>query len=151
MSAGEVPVTPGVVVEPARERRVLVVDDEETSRYVLRQMLNGQTGLRVVEAETGADALRLARLAKPDAILLDLRLPDVHGSEVMKRLREDPATRKIPVIVCTSSVIGGSDRALLAGAAAILSKATLTRDIMTERLQAVWHKAPSDQDRGGAG
>jgi signal transduction histidine kinase/CheY-like chemotaxis protein len=123
--------------EPARPppapgtRSVLVVDDEEAFRYVMRQMLAAMPNLVVEEAASGPDGL--ARAAghptgqRPDLILLDLRMPQPDGFEVLRRLRQDPATAAIPVVVCTSSVLDSGDRERLSGAAAVLSKAQLSR------------------------
>jgi CheY-like chemotaxis protein len=129
---------PVVVSQPGQSRSVLLIDDEETSRYVLRQMLGGCGPLLVQEAETGAEGLRLVRSSRPDVVLLDLRLPDIDGFEVMDRLRADPATAGIPVIVCTSSVLAGHQRSRLDHARTILSKATLTREVMQRALSEVW-------------
>jgi CheY-like chemotaxis protein len=126
------------VSQPGQARGVLMIDDEETSRYVLRQMLAGCGTLRIQEAETGADGLRLVRAWRPDAVLLDLRLPDIDGFDVIDRLRGDPATSDIPVIVCTSSVLGPTQRSRLGHARTILSKATLTREVMQRALNDVW-------------
>jgi len=148
-SSGQSSATPSVVEpQPGQPRGVLMVDDEETSRYVLRQMLSGCGPLRVQEAETGADGLRLARSWRPDVVLLDLRLPDVDGFDVMDRLGADPATAGIPVVVCTSSVLTSQQRGRLAHARAILSKATVTREIMQRALDAV---AFGNVVRGGPG
>nr|WP_294505000.1 ATP-binding protein [uncultured Rhodopila sp.] len=127
-----------IVPQPERARDVLLIDDEETSRYVLRQMLSGWQALTIREAETGAEGLRLARADAPDAVLLDLRLPDLDGFAVMERLQADTATAGIPVIVCTSSVLTDVDRTRLGCARAILSKAALTRDAMQRALNGVW-------------
>jgi len=101
-------------------------------------MLSGWQHLRIREAETGAEGLRLAHAGRPDAILLDLRLPDIDGQVVLDRLQADPATADIPVIVCTSSVLGDAERKRLGHARAILSKVTLTRDGMQRALAAAW-------------
>nr|WP_294544039.1 ATP-binding protein [uncultured Rhodopila sp.] len=124
--------------QPERARDVLLIDDEETSRYVLRQMLSAWQVLTIREAETGAEGLRLAGAAAPDAVLLDLRLPDIDGFAVMDRLQADAVTAGIPVIVCTSSVLTGAERSRLGHARAILSKAALTRDAVQRALDAVW-------------
>jgi signal transduction histidine kinase/CheY-like chemotaxis protein len=129
---------PGVVSQPDQPRGVLMIDDEETSRYVLRQMLAGCGPLRIQEAETGADGLRQARVWRPDAVLLDIRLPDVDGFDVMERLSADLATAEIPVIICTSSVLTAPQRGRLRHARAILSKATLTREVMQRALAEIW-------------
>jgi CheY-like chemotaxis protein len=82
--------------------------------------------------------LRLARSWRPEVVLLDIRLPDIDGFDVMDRLRADPLTVDIPVIVCTSSVLGAHQRSRLSHARTILSKATLTREVMQRALSDVW-------------
>jgi signal transduction histidine kinase/CheY-like chemotaxis protein len=133
-----VPIAPAVVSQPGQPRGVLLIDDEETSRYVLRQMLGGFGPMLIHEAETGVDGLRLARSSRPDVVLLDLRLPDIDGFDVMERLCADPSTADIPVIVCTSSVLTPQQRSRLSRARQILSKAMLTRDVMHRALTDVW-------------
>jgi signal transduction histidine kinase/CheY-like chemotaxis protein len=130
--------TPAVVSQPEAARSVLLIDDEETSRYVIRQMLGGCGPLLVHEAETGAEGVRLARSLRPDVVLLDLRLPDIDGFDVMDRLRADPLTASIPIIVCTSSVLMAHQRSRLDHARNILSKATLTREVMQRALTEIW-------------
>lgn len=133
---------PVVVPEPTAVRDVLLIDDEETSRYVVRQMLGGAGPLRIREAETGAEGLRMARDARPDLILLDLRLPDTDGFDVLDQLLADAGTRDVPVLICTSSSVGRLERARLAHARAILSKASLTREAMERMLAEVWRPEP---------
>ena len=72
--------------------RVLVVDDRPSLREVLAFTLQ-EAGIDVVEAATGADALRLTREARPDLVLLDVMLPDIDGREVCRRLKADPELR----------------------------------------------------------
>jgi signal transduction histidine kinase len=116
---------PVVEAIPASGRpRVLVIDDDIASRYVLRRWLEGR--YRVEEAETGRDGLRLAA-GRPAAIFLDVVMPDLTGFEVLERLKADPATRDIPVVVYTALVLGANDRERLAAAAAILRKSTSSR------------------------
>lgn len=121
---------PVVVSQPDPTFSVVVIDDEETSRYVLRQILGVGGLFRIRESDTGADGIRVVRAVLPDVVLLDLRLPDIDGFDVMGRLHADPATAGIPVIVCTSSVLTELQRTRLSHAKAILSKATLTREVM---------------------
>ena len=128
------PVLPGHTLasteEPARriieEAPVaLVVDDEQTGRYVLRRCLTA-IGCRVIEASGGADALFRAATEQPDIIFLDLRMPDMAGTEVLARLKRDRATADIPIIIATSQVLDGSEAQRLSNhAAAILSKARI--------------------------
>ena len=94
------------MTEPAlRQRdvvrgRVLVVDDQDTNRHLLRDLLEAQ-GHEVIEALEGVEALqRVAELA-PDVVLLDIGLPGMDGFEVCRRLKADPATAPIPVLLVT--------------------------------------------------
>ncbi|HJQ74930.1 MAG TPA: ATP-binding protein [Gaiellaceae bacterium] len=116
------------LIAPETVRRVLVVDDEEISRYVLRQHL--MTPRHVVsEARSGDEAIRLAHEQRPDVICLDLRMPDLDGVEVLRRLKADPATRDIPVVIVTSKPLDEAERrALLEQAVAILSKDLVSRE-----------------------
>ncbi|HYO67650.1 MAG TPA: PAS domain S-box protein, partial [Archangium sp.] len=81
---------------PRLEGRVLVVDDTEAKRYVIAQTLR-MAGMEVVEAVSGEAALAMA-LSGPDVVVLDVRLPDMSGFEVCRRLKQDPATAAIPVL-----------------------------------------------------
>jgi signal transduction histidine kinase/CheY-like chemotaxis protein len=112
---------------PGVERRLLIIDDEEADRYVLRSVLR-ELPFGVAEANSGEEGLRLAREAHPDAIILDLVMPGLTGFEVLERLKEDPVTADIPVIVVTSKMLDVADhRQLASRAAAILSKASKSR------------------------
>jgi signal transduction histidine kinase/CheY-like chemotaxis protein len=116
------------LVAPESMKRVLIVDDEEISRYVLRQHL--MTPRHVIsEAGSGAEALSMARTDRPDVICLDLMMPEVDGYEVLHHLKADPATRDIPVVIVTSKHLEeGERRGLLDRAATILSKDLVSRE-----------------------
>ncbi|MBN8874464.1 MAG: response regulator [Rhodospirillales bacterium] len=126
----DAPAEPPVVDVATAQGGVLLIDDEETSRYVQRQMLGSLAGLRVIEADSGAAGLQRTHRERPDVILLDLRMPGMDGFEVLERLAADPDTRDIPVIVCTSSVLMAHEHARLRHARTVLSKAALSRDMM---------------------
>jgi len=103
----------------------LVVDDEQTARYLLRHSLM-QIGCRVIEATNGEGGLLRAVSDGPDVIFLDLRMPDMLGTEVLARLKRDPATARIPVIIATSQIIAQPERERLeAHAVAVLGKGRL--------------------------
>ena len=118
------PAEPVVAAPRPGQPRVLIVDDDLASRYVLKRWLVGRYA--VEEAETGQDGLRQAA-TRPDAIFLDVVMPDLTGFEVLERLKADPATRDIPVVVYTALVLGVHDRARLADAVSILRKSTASR------------------------
>jgi DNA-binding response OmpR family regulator len=81
--------------------RVLIVEDEPDIRDLLAFHLQRE-GYQVATCWTGADALRLVRAAPPDLVLLDLMLPGVDGLEVCRRLRQDPVTAALPVVIVTA-------------------------------------------------
>lgn len=94
---------------------VLVVDDEPDLRFVIRRFLE-RAGHRVNVAGDGAAALRSCEQARPDLVITDLMMPVMGGIEFIERLRAEPATAAIPVLVLTS------DWQVPADADAVLSK-----------------------------
>jgi two-component system alkaline phosphatase synthesis response regulator PhoP len=91
---------------PKTGSRVLVVEDEQDVAELLRYNLSKE-GYEVILVGNGADALKRAREAKPDLILLDIMVPQLNGWEVCRRLKQDPETRTIPVIMVTGRVEEG--------------------------------------------
>lgn len=85
----------------ASEARVLLVEDDSELLEFVRYMLQ-QEKYQVMTSSDGLDALEKARAERPDVILLDVLLPKMHGFEVCQRLRQDPATCLIPIIMVTS-------------------------------------------------
>ncbi len=103
---------------------LLVIDDDEIARYLLRGVLN-DARFELCEAADGHEGLRRAREEQPRAIFLDLVMPDLSGFDVLDRLKGDPVTRDIPVIVYTSRTLDAAERCWLEGrAVAVLSKGT---------------------------
>lgn len=80
---------------------VLVADDEEDIRELIVFRLEN-SGYTVIEAHDGAEALELARSEKPDLAVLDVMMPKMDGYELTQRLREDEATRRMPIILLTA-------------------------------------------------
>ena len=83
------------------KERVLVVDDEGDIVDLLDYNLR-QAGYSVASARDGESALAEIRRQRPDVVLLDLNLPDVPGTEICRRLRRDPATQSIPIVMITA-------------------------------------------------
>jgi two-component system, OmpR family, alkaline phosphatase synthesis response regulator PhoP len=81
--------------------KVLVIDDEAPIRLLCRVNLEAE-GVEVVEAADGERGIEVARAEEPDAILLDVMLPGLHGWAVAERLLEDETTRNIPIIFLTA-------------------------------------------------
>jgi CheY-like chemotaxis protein len=83
---------------------IVLVEDNERNRKLARDVLV-HNGYRVVEAETGEDGVRLTREQAPALVLMDIHLPGIDGIEALRQLREDPATRAIPVMAVTASAM----------------------------------------------
>ncbi|PWE16478.1 PleD family two-component system response regulator [Marinicauda salina] len=81
--------------------RILVVDDNETNRRLLEARLSAEY-FEVTLAADGEQCLELARTTDPDLIILDIMMPGLNGFEVCRRLKSDPATRHVPVIMVTA-------------------------------------------------
>ncbi|HXU79407.1 MAG TPA: response regulator, partial [Methylomirabilota bacterium] len=80
---------------------VLIIDDEIQNRALLRDPLEAR-GFQVAEAVNGAEALEHIAHSPPDVILLDLMMPGMNGYEVCQRLKRDPATAPIPILMVTA-------------------------------------------------
>lgn len=99
MSRVSEPVRGGI---PAAKRKtVLVVDDEKDLVELVSYNLQ-KAGHQVITASSGSEALALARQQKPDLVLLDLMLPGLDGTEVTRRLKADPSTSSIPIVMLTA-------------------------------------------------
>lgn len=88
---------------------VLVVDDDDSIREVATLALELVGGWKVSSAGSGPEALGVARDAQPDAVLLDVMMPGMDGLTTLARLREDPATTAIPVILMTAKAATGEE------------------------------------------
>jgi CheY-like chemotaxis protein len=83
-------------------RHVLIIDDEEDIREVVEVTLQTMTGWQVVTAASGIEGLEIAQTLQPDAILLDMMMPDLDGIATLSILRATPETQHIPVILITA-------------------------------------------------
>jgi two-component system, cell cycle response regulator DivK len=95
--------------------RILVVEDNAKNLKLLRDVLQF-SGYEVAEARSGEEGVELAGRRTPDLILMDLQLPGIDGIEALRLLRENPATRAVPVVAVTAFAMKNDrNRALLAG------------------------------------
>jgi CheY-like chemotaxis protein len=85
-------------------KRILLIDDEKSISLVIQVSLNDLADWTVLTANSSAEGLRQAQLEKPDAILLDLMMPEMDGFTVLRKLKENPETSDIPVILLTAKV-----------------------------------------------
>lgn len=140
------PVRYGSTAVPARDTRpiasgtgrVLIIDDDEVSRYVLKSLLSGAP-FEIAEATGGEEGLRQAAAFKPDVIVLDLLMPDLHGRVVLRGLKENSATAAIPVIINTSHELTSEEESeILPLVVGVLSKnqndPAISRENMRELL-----------------
>jgi CheY-like chemotaxis protein len=110
---------------------VLVVDDHADCRELVGVVL-GAAGIGTAEVSSGAAALAWLRTSPPPhGLIVDLRLPDLHGTDVIRQLRQDPATANVPVLVLSGLVTEADRRAASeAGAAAFLPKPVLPDELL---------------------
>jgi signal transduction histidine kinase/CheY-like chemotaxis protein len=122
------PPTPVPVASGGNSAKILIVDDDEAARYVIRRFL-AESFFTIIEASNGPEGLRRAREDRPRVIFLDLMMPQMSGFEVLEQLESDPVTRNIPVIIITSKLLKDRERRPLDGkAVAVLSKETASRE-----------------------
>ena len=88
---------------------ILIVEDNELNMRLLNDVLEAH-GYKIVKTGTGEGAIDLARRERPDVILMDIQLPDISGLEATRRLKEDLATRDIPVIAVTAFAMSGDEK-----------------------------------------
>src|SRR5215475_12651352 len=95
--------------------KILYVEDNDDNVYMLKNRLT-RAGFTVLIATDGAQGIAMAASEQPDLILMDLTLPKVDGEEATRRIKADPATRRIPVIALTANAMSGDrEKALAAG------------------------------------
>ena len=124
-------------------KKILIVDENHTSRQSLGVFIKG-LGHQVFEAATGPEAIDKACSMGPDLILMDVRLPVMHGDEATVRLKKNLSTRNIPVLISTAwttacNVGDRANRALDAGAEEVLYKPfhfSILRDVLRKHLLA---------------
>jgi CheY-like chemotaxis protein len=103
------------------------VDDDETARYTLANFAS-HPGAEIFEAENGLLGIARAAADHPDVILLDLMMPGIGGHEVLARLKSDPATANIPVLIITTRFVNEDERRqILTRAANVIYKGDLSR------------------------
>ena len=111
-------------------KTVLYVEDNEFNRKIVRQLLSVTT-YRLLEAIDGEQGVAMAFAARPDLVLMDIQLPKLSGLDATRKIRQDPRTAHVPIIVVTSFALSGDDqKALEAGASAYLAKPYSPRQML---------------------
>jgi HAMP domain-containing protein/signal transduction histidine kinase/DNA-binding response OmpR family regulator len=116
------------------DRTLLIVDNDENFARFLLDMAH-EFGFKGIVTARGAEAVSLVREKKPDAVTLDIQLPDIDGWRVLDRLKSDPNTRHIPVYVITTEEDGG--RALPLGAMAVLQKPIKNKETLDRAFRTI--------------
>lgn len=122
--------------------RVLLAEDDRFLRRAGEAALR-RAGFAVVTAADGEQTLELARSTRPDAILLDVIMPKLQGFEVLRRLKADPVTAPIPVIVLSNlGQESDVERALEGGAIGYLVKANVSLDELAAKVRSLLDSPP---------
>jgi signal transduction histidine kinase/CheY-like chemotaxis protein len=122
--------------------RVLLVDDEEVTRYLVRQLLpRGVYDVR--EAKSGTDGMAQLLNDPPDVVLLDLKMPEMTGFELLDRISNETSLEGVPAIVLTSAILTLDERQRLRRAARVMSKSDLSGSALTGAITDVLGGSPS--------
>ena len=110
--------------------KILIAEDNETNQIMLNDYLQDQ-GFEVSLADNGIEALARAEETRPDLILMDIQMPEMHGLEAIQRLRADPRFAATPIIALTALAMPGDrERCLEAGANEYFSKPVSLKSLM---------------------
>ena len=102
--------------------KIVIVEDEPTAADVFEEMMRF-SGYRVVKIHNSSSAMSVIRAELPDAILLDIMMPDISGIEVLRYIRREPGLKHIPVVIVSAKALPSDIRAgMEAGATAYLTK-----------------------------
>ena len=138
------PIAPFTLVNTIREliegkvsKTILLSEDDEVTRYLLGEALT-KYGFRILEARNGREALKMAETYLPDAMFLDIAMPDLNGFEVLRELRNNPTTRGVSVIVHSSKTLSKEEVVQLSNDGAVIyPKEAFDGKESTDRLERV--------------
>jgi len=138
------PVAPFILANTLREliegrtsRTVLLVDDDEVTRYVLGEAL-AKMGYSIVEARNGREAIRIMENNIPTGMFLDIVMPDLTGFEVLREMRLDPSTKDIPVVIHSSKELSAQEVEYLSSMGAVIfPKREFGGDSGTQKLREI--------------
>lgn len=117
----------------AKSGVLLYIEDNSSNIELVEQILeNARTGIQLITSLYGKDAAKMALIHKPDLILLDLNLPDIHGSQVLEQLKRTPFVNQIPVVIISADAMPNQVQNLLsAGAKSYLTKPIEVQQFLT--------------------
>ncbi len=121
------PITPEDLLGALREaesdsntERILIIDDQPESTRLLKQLLDEHGRYRVFAAHNGVEGVSMVARRRPNLVILDLRMPEKDGFEVLQELRSNPETSNIPVLIVTGDTLDASEQDQLAGVEVVL-------------------------------
>jgi CheY-like chemotaxis protein len=104
------------------KHKILIIEDNEQNMYLMTFILE-KAGHEIIQARDGKEGIRKAHETKPDAILLDIQLPELNGYEVAGELRNNHSLGNVPIIAVTSyAMVGDKEQILAAGATGYIEK-----------------------------
>lgn len=111
-------------------KRILIVEDNDLSLMLLNDLLKVQ-GYEIFKTSEGLEAINLARDKQPDLILMDIKLPDICGLDVTRRLKQDDLTKSIPIIAVTAFATPGDEtKALESGCDGYITKPVAIQSLL---------------------
>lgn len=115
-------------------RKIAVVDDNSDNRLIIRTILEDQ--YEIVEFSSGIEAIEGFRKNKPDVVILDISLPEMDGTEILRRIRDDPGLHDLPVIALTAhAMVGDREKYLAAGFNDYVAKPILDMNVLFSTIQ----------------
>jgi CheY-like chemotaxis protein len=115
-------------------RKIAVVDDNADNRLIIRTILEDQ--YEILEYSSGIEAIEDFRKNKPDVVILDISLPEMDGTEILRRLRDDSDLNSLPVIALTAhAMVGDREKYLAAGFNDYVAKPILDMSVLFSTIQ----------------
>jgi len=115
-------------------RKIAVVDDNADNRLIIRTILQDQYD--IIEFSSGMEAIEGFKKSKPDVVILDISLPEMDGTEILRRIRGDPNLHDLPVIALTAhAMVGDRERYLAAGFNDYVAKPILDMKLLFSTIQ----------------
>ena len=113
---------------------VAVVDDNADNRLIIRTILEDQ--YEILEYSSGIEAIQGFKKSKPDVVILDISLPEMDGTEILRRIRDDPELHDLPVVALTAhAMVGDREKYLAAGFNDYVAKPILDMNILFSSIQ----------------
>jgi CheY-like chemotaxis protein len=123
-------------------RKIAVVDDNADNRLIIRTILEDQ--YEIIEFSSGIEAIEGLKKKKPDVVILDISLPEMDGTEILRRLRDDVELNNLPVIALTAhAMVGDREKYLAAGFNDYIAKPILDMNVLFATIQR-WEHSVSD-------